>query len=75
MSKPPKHFRNYILSYLGDRDYEKVIETVTKIHKAFDKDAPAMSTADTGLPHFSFPLNFCLLSSIRFSLPTFSLLQ
>ena len=36
--KPAEHFRNYILSLLGDRDYEKVIEAVSKIDKALEKD-------------------------------------
>ena len=56
MSKPPEHFRNYILSLLGDRDYEKVIETVAKI----DKDPPATSTADTSYRSspFFFPPKF-----------------
>ena len=64
MSKPPEHFRNYILSLLGDRDYEKVVETVAKIDKAFDKDLlpPLQLIRHTGPPHFSFPSNFCLLS-------------
>ena len=75
MSKPPEHFRNYILSLLGDRDYEKVVETVAKIDKAFDNDPPATSTADTSYRSspFFFPPQFLPPQPSVFPLSTFSL--
>ena len=45
--KPAEHFRNYILSLLGDRDYEKVIEAVLKIDKALEKDLTPSSFSNS----------------------------
>ena len=34
ISKPTKQFKNYVLSLLGDRDYEKIMEAVNKVDKS-----------------------------------------
>ena len=34
--KPANQFKNYVLSLLGDKDYAKIIETVSKIDKSCD---------------------------------------
>ena len=38
-SKPEEQFKSYVLSLLGDREYEKVVESLAKVDKAFNQDA------------------------------------
>ena len=54
--KPAEHFRNYILSLFGDRDYEKVIEAVSKTDKALEKDLTPSSFSNSDVsPSFVPP--------------------
>ena len=54
--KPAEHFRNYILSLLEDRDYEKVIEAVSKLDKALEKDLTPSSFSNSDVsPSFVTP--------------------
>ena len=41
VNRPNSHFKDYVLSLLGDRDYEKIMEAVTKIDKNFEDKKPA----------------------------------
>ena len=42
INKPTNVFKDYVLSLLGGRDYEKIIESVSKIDKSFkDKESSA----------------------------------
>ena len=54
--KPAEHFRNNILSLLGDRDYETVIEAVSKIDKALEKDLTPSSFNNLDVSPSFFPL-------------------
>ena len=47
IAKPTDHFKNYVLALLGDRDYETVIETVSKIDKVFEKDSSSSPSSST----------------------------
>ena len=40
ITKPTEQFKSYVLSLLGDRDYEKVVEAVSKVDKAFTQVTP-----------------------------------
>ena len=40
ITKPTEQFKSYVLSLLGDRDYEKVVEAVSKVDKAFTQETP-----------------------------------
>ena len=37
ISKPTEQFKNYVLSLLGDRDKEKIMEAVNKVDKSYTK--------------------------------------
>ena len=39
ISKSAEQFKSYVLSLLGDREYEKVVESLAKVDKAFNQDA------------------------------------
>ena len=41
ISKPAEQFKSYVLSLLADRDYEKIIDAVAKVDKAFGNDTPS----------------------------------
>ena len=43
--RPTSQFKDYVLSLLGDRDYEKIMETVSKIDKNFSEKNPNVSFA------------------------------
>ncbi len=43
--RPTSQFKDYVLSLLGDRDYEKIMETVNKIDKNFTVKNPNVSFA------------------------------
>ena len=48
----PEQFRLYVLSLLGDRDYDKVVESIAKVDKAFCKDItplPGASSMNRGV--------------------------
>ena len=38
ISKSAEQFKSYVLSLLGDREYEKVVESLAKVDKAFNQD-------------------------------------
>ena len=59
----PEQFRLYVLSLLGDRDYDKVVESIAKVDKAFCKDITPLPGASSsfssllGIPgHTASPL-------------------
>ncbi len=65
ITKPTEQFKSYVLSLLGDRDYEKVVEAVSKVDKAFTQETPvappippsSMVSYDSGHPapsHYGF---------------------
>ena len=76
--KPAEHFRNYILSLLGDTDYKKVIEAVSKIDKAIEKDLTPSSFSNSVVSPSFVPPYYNPLpprkfsSSLRFSFPQFT---
>ena len=57
VSKPKEQFRNYILTLIGDKDYEKMIESVNKIDKSFnEKQAPKYAApSPLPVPSYVFP--------------------
>ena len=67
--KPAEHFRNYILSLLGDRDYEKVTEAVSKIDKALEKDLTPSSFSNSDVSPSFVPPYYNPLPSRKFSSP------
>ena len=38
IDRPLEHFRSYVLSLLGDREYEKVVDSIAKVDRAFNRD-------------------------------------
>ena len=56
LEKPSEHFRNYNLSLLVDRDYEKVIDTVSKIDQALEKDLAPSSFSNSDVSPSFVPL-------------------
>ena len=44
ITKPPEQFKSYILSLLGDRDYEKIIEAINKVDKSFGEGTTPLRT-------------------------------
>ena len=61
VNKPTEQFKNYVLSLVGDRDYEKIVETVAKIDKSFQQtpakasDPPAQAQGQlASTPQVSF---------------------
>ena len=46
ISKPAELFNSYVLSLLADRDYEKIIDAVAKVDKAFSNDTPSSAHLD-----------------------------
>ena len=42
ISKPTEQFKNYVLSLLGDRDYEKMVEAVNKVYKSYTQGMPGV---------------------------------
>ena len=46
ISKPAEQFKNYVLSLLADRDYEKIIDAVAKVDEAFGNDTPSSAHLD-----------------------------
>ena len=43
MDKPAEHFKGYILALIGDREYEKIMESVAKIDKSLAQATPVSS--------------------------------
>ena len=41
--KPAEHFKGYILALTGDREYEKIMESVAKIDKSLAQATPVSS--------------------------------
>ena len=39
IAKPVDQFKSYVLSLLGDRDYDKIMEAVGKVDKNFSQDS------------------------------------
>ena len=58
MDKPAEHFKGYILALIGDKEYEKIMESVANIAKSLaqampvSSDAPQLQDHNTG---YSFP--------------------
>ena len=74
IAKPTEHFKNYVLAMLGDRDYEEVVETVSKIDKVFEKDSPSPSASHSLLgdgPYFP-PAFYNSPPALRFEGPSFA---
>ena len=46
ISRPAEQFKSYVLSLLADRDYEKIIDAVAKVDKAFGNDTPSSAHLD-----------------------------
>ena len=67
--KPAEHFRNYILSLLGDRDYEKIIEAVSKIYKALEKDLTPSSFSNSDVSPSVIPSYYNPLPPVDFPPP------
>ena len=43
MDKPAEHFKGYILALIGDREYEKIMESVAKIDKSLAQTSSVSS--------------------------------
>ena len=43
MDKPAKHFKGYILALIGDREYEKIMESAAKTDKSLAQATPVSS--------------------------------
>ena len=43
MDKPAEDFKGYILALIGDREYEKIMESVAKIDKSLAQATPVSS--------------------------------
>ena len=58
MDKPAEHFKGYIFALIGEREYEKIMESVAKIDKSLAQATPASSNTpqlqDTNAS-YSFP--------------------
>ena len=55
ISKPIDQFRSYILTLLGDRDYEKIVESLAKVDKACQEmSAPPHTHTDS--PDYGYNL-------------------
>ena len=46
ISKTAEQFKNYVLSLLADRDYERIIDAIAKVEKAFRNDTPSSANLD-----------------------------
>ena len=63
IDRPLEHFRSYVLSLLGDREYEKVVDSIAKVDRAFNRDtvpSPGPLIAPRISPFFpapSFPVH------------------
>ena len=58
MDKPAEHFKGYVLALIGDREYEKIMESVAKIDKSLYQATPVSSDAPQLQDHnfgYSFP--------------------
>ena len=45
IEKTPEHFKAYILSLLGDKDYDKIVESVSKVDRAIEKGVALQGTS------------------------------
>ena len=54
IEKSPEHFKAYILSLLGDNDYDKIVESVSKVDRALEKGVtlPGTSASESTPPLF-----------------------
>ena len=59
ISKSAEQFKSYVLSLLGDREYEKVVESLAKVDKAFNQDTTS-SPGPSVVPQS--PQGFCPLA-------------
>ena len=50
LQSPPDQFKRYILVLLGDKDQEKVLESMAKVDKAFQAQASTASPNTRGVP-------------------------
>ena len=63
MDKPAEHFKGYILASIGDREYEKITESVAKIDKLLTQAMPVSSNmpqlqdnnASYSFPPYGYP--------------------
>ena len=60
ISRTAEQFKSYVLSLLADRDYEKIIDAVAKVDKAFGNDTPSSAHLDLDMygPTLSGPRFF-----------------
>ena len=68
MDKPAEHFKGYILALIGDREYEKIMQSVAKIDKSLAQATPVSSNMpqlqDNASYSFPPPLWLSLLTPI-----------
>ena len=55
ISKPIDQFKSYILALLGDRDYEKIVESLAKVDKAC-QEMSALPHTHTDSPDYGYNL-------------------
>ena len=69
IEKPKEQFKQYMLSLLGDKDYDKILNSLSKVDKTYrdDKKAP-VSTATNSVVPPSAPL-FSSEIKLRVSTP------
>ena len=54
----PENFQAYFLAIFSDKDYTKVLDSLAKVDKAYNKAAPAPSQAPTQPVRFTSPPNW-----------------
>ena len=55
IEKPPEHFKAYILSLLGDKDYDKIVESVSKVDRGLEKGVTLPGTSASESTPTLFP--------------------
>ena len=61
MDEPAEHFKGYILALIGDREYEKIMESVAKIDKSLAQAPPVSSNTpqlEDNNTSYSFPPSY-----------------
>ena len=58
IEKPKEQFKQYMLSLLGDKDYDKILNSLSKVDKTYrdDKKAPVSTATNSVVPPFSPPV-------------------
>ena len=72
IEKPKEHFKQYVLSLLGDKDYDKILNSLSKVDETYrdDKKAPVSTAINPVVPSLSplFSSEVKLLASTPFHL-------